>query len=110
MIWEVGGTKMAYRIKMHKLIFMNHILHLDEDSLAKQIQLAQQTYSVGGLTEEVKEFIRELSLPNCFEQKIPQNTWKGLVKKAIDKANEQEIRSSAITYKKMKDKIENKLG
>ena len=56
--------KMAFRIMMHKLIFMNHILHLEEDSLAKQIQSAQQTYNVGGLTEEVKGFIAQLSIPN----------------------------------------------
>ena len=74
LIWEVGGTKMAFRIMMHRLIFMNHILHLEEDSLAKQIQSAQQTYNVAGLTEEVKGFIAQLSIPNCFEQKIPQNT------------------------------------
>ena len=34
LIGEVGGTKMSFRIMMHKLIFMNHILHLGEDSLA----------------------------------------------------------------------------
>jgi hypothetical protein len=106
LIWEVGGTKMAFRIMMHKLIFMNHILHLEEDSLAKQIQSAQQTYNVGGLTEEVKGFIAQLSIPNCFEQKIPQNTWKSLVKKAISKANEQEIRGSTEGYKKMKDRVQ----
>ena len=83
LIWEVGGTKMAFRIMMHKLIFMNHIL------------------------QEVKGFIAQLSLPNCFEQKIPQNTWKSLVKKTISKANEQEIRGSTEGYKKMKDEVQN---
>ena len=107
LIWEVAGTKMEFRIMMHKLIFMNHILHQGEDSLAKQIQVAQQAANAGGLTDEVQKFIEQLSLPNCFEQRIPQNTWKRLVKKAIDKANENEIRRSAMSYKKMKEKVKN---
>ena len=105
LIWEVGGTKMEFRIMMHKLFFMNHILHLGEDSLAKQIQCAQQASNAGGLTEEVESFIEKLSLPNCFEQRIPQNVWKRLVKKAIDKANETAIRASTKSYKKMKEKV-----
>ena len=59
---------------MQNLIFMNHILHLGEDSLAKQIQSAQETYNVGGLTKEVKQFIADLALPNCFEQKQMENS------------------------------------
>ena len=66
LVWEVGGVKMKYRIMKHKLIFMNHILHLGEDSLAKQIQVEQEKHNVKGLSQEVKEFIDILSLPNCF--------------------------------------------
>ena len=105
LLWEVGATKMSYRIKMQKLIFMNHILHLEEDSLAKQIQSAQETYNCGGLTQEVKQLVEDLSLPNCFEQNIPPNKWKNLVKKAIAKANEEEIRQAAKSSKKMKNGI-----
>ena len=105
LIWEVGGTKMSYRIKLNKLVFMNHILHLGEDSLARQIQTSQETHNVGGLTQEVKQLIAELALPNCFEQRIPQNKWKSLVKKAIDKANEEEIRQAAKSSKKMKNRM-----
>ena len=57
------------------------------------------------MTDEVKSFIAKLSLPNCFEQRIPQITWKRLVKKAINEANEHEIRVSTNSYKKMKDKV-----
>ena len=42
LIWEMGGIKMKFRIMQRKLIFMNHILHLEEDSLAKQVQRVQQ--------------------------------------------------------------------
>ena len=87
---------------MQKLIFMNHILHLEENSLAKQIQSAQETYKVGGLTQEVWQFIADLELPNCFDQKIPKNQWKRLVKKVFAKANEEDICRAAESSKMMK--------
>ena len=101
LIWEVGGLKMKYRIMMNKLIFMNHIIHLGENTLAKQIQMAQELHSSPGLTSEVKDFIAKLGLPNCFEEKIPKNKWKSIVKKSIHEANEAEIRESLKTYKKV---------
>ena len=109
LIWEVGGVGMKYRIMQYKLIFMNHILHLDENSLAKEIQSAQERHNAGGLTQEIKELISHLSLPNCFAEKIPQGRWKNIVKTAISKANEKDIRASAEQYKKMKIADDEKL-
>ena len=37
LIWEMGGMKMKWRIIQKKLIFMNHVLHLGQDSLARQV-------------------------------------------------------------------------
>ena len=88
-----------------KLIFMNHILHLEETSLAKKIQVAQDKFDDGGLTEEVREYIGSLSLPDCFQSRIPKAEWKRKMSKAISKANEDEIRKAAEGYKKMKNKI-----
>ena len=76
LIWEVGGVKMIYRIMMSKLFFMNHILQLEDNSLAKQIQAAQQANNTKGLTQEVQQCIEQLNLPNCFTSRIPQNKWK----------------------------------
>ena len=105
LIWEVGGVKMKYRIIMQKLIFMNHILHLDKNTLAKQIQIAQEVNDSNGLTKEVKKLITELNLPDCFASRIPKNKWKKLVQKAIFEENGNEIRKSATSYKKMKNQI-----
>ena len=84
---------------------MNHILHLEETSLAKKIQVAQDKFDDGGLTEEVREYIGSLSLPDCFQSRIPKAEWKRKMSKAISKANEDEIRKAAEGYKKMKNKI-----
>ena len=70
MTWDLGGFQMKNRIMQKKLIFMNHILHLDSKSLAKEIQIIQNTLNLPSLTKECKEYIRELDLPNIFEEKI----------------------------------------
>ena len=103
LIWEVGGMKMKYRIILNKLVFMNHIVHLDNGALAKQIQEEQMKNGSPGLTKEVQGYMEELSLPNCFVTRIPQMKWKTLVKKAVKQANEKEIKEEIIPYKKMKN-------
>ena len=102
LIWEVAGVKMKYRIMMSKLLFLHHIVSLDSGSLAKQIQISQQRTQTPGLTSEVQGFMEELDLPNCLEIKFTKAKWKNLVKKAIHKANENEIRQSLEPYKKVK--------
>ena len=47
--------------------------------------------------------ISELELPNLFIEKMKKSKWKNLVKKAISKANEFEIRQAIQPYKKMSD-------
>ena len=44
-------------------------------------------------------------LPNCFEEKISKSKWKNLVKGAVSRANEEEIRSSIEPYKKIVSSI-----
>ena len=96
---------MKYRIMTSKLCFMNHILHLDDSSLARQIQIAQQTHGVKGLVSECQEFINMLKLPNCFHLKITKSRWKRMVSRATARENDKEIRQAALSYKKMKGQI-----
>jgi hypothetical protein len=103
LIWEVGGLKMKFRIMMTKLLFMHHGLSLESSTLAKQIQKVQQRNDLPGLTKEVQTLISELELPNLFSEKMKKSKWKNLVKKAIFKANENEIRQAIQPYKKMAD-------
>ena len=102
LIWEVAGMKMKYRIMLSKILFLHHIITLDSGSLAKQIQNSQQRNETPGLTTEVKGYMEELNLPNCLEVEFTKSKWKNLVKKAIQEANEKEIRQSIEPYKKMK--------
>ena len=104
LIWEMGGLKMKWRIVERKLNFMNHILHLDPGSLARQIQMIQEQENLPGLTQEVKQQVETLRLPNLFDEMIPKNKWKNIVKDAIKEANENEVKESLMTYKKLKNR------
>jgi hypothetical protein len=61
---------------MSKLVCVNHILHIEDEALEKQILIAQSTNDIPGLKRETDNFIAELRLPNCFTCKIPQNSLK----------------------------------
>ena len=80
LIWEIKGLKMKWRIIQKKLIFMNHILHLDPCSLARQVQRIQDKEKLPGLTQECKIQVEKLNLPNLFLENIPKQKWKNLVK------------------------------
>ena len=71
---------------------MNHILHLNENCLAKEIQAIQEKLDLPSLTKECKTLIKELNLTDIFKEKIKKRTWKRLVKKKILDENEKEIK------------------
>ena len=107
LLWEVGGWKIKFRIMMNKLILVNHILSLDENSLARQVLIAQVTQNLPGLKNEAEHFINDLGLPNCFKRSIPKNSWKKQVKKAVGRKNEEELRNKMESFKKVRHDISN---
>ena len=102
--WELGGLKMKWRIIKEKLIFIKHILQLESSALAKQILEIQVQENLPGLSKECKEFIDLLNLPNIFELELTSQEWKSLVKKAVKKANANELKEQMLSYKKVKDR------
>ena len=103
---------MKWRIIQEKLVFMNHILHLDSSSLARQVQVIQDKENLPGLNQECKLFIEQLELPNLFEVHHSKQKWKTLVKDAVKKANEKEVLEAMMGYKKLKDRkiVQDKFG
>ena len=99
-------------IFQEKLVFMNHILHLDSSSLARQVQIIQNEENLPGLTQECKMFIQQLELPNLFEIYHSKQKWKTLVKVAVKIANEKEVLAAMEGYKKLKGRniIQDKFG
>ena len=83
---------------------MNQILHLNPQSLARQIQQIQERENLPGLTQEVKDYVENLKLPDLFIESIPQSKWKTMVKSAIRKSNEEEVKAALLSYKKLKNR------
>ena len=104
LIWEMGGIKMKWRIIQQKLIFLNHILHLDSQSLAYQVQKIQENEDLPGLTKECSEYMKELCLPNCLLEDFSLQKWKKLVKGAIHEKNESDLREAMQNKKKLKER------
>ena len=84
---------------------MIHILNLDKDTLARQVQIGQQVNESPRLTAEVQKYICDLNLPSWFENYFPKSKWKKTCESSNwRKKNEEEIRESIKPYKKIKRK------
>ena len=102
LIWDCAGMKMEYRIMQRKLEFLNYIVHLPPDSLAYQILETQEQKKYPGLLKECEEFVSQLKIPNPMKIKIPKREWKKIVKKAVLKTNEEELKEDIMNYKKLR--------
>ena len=101
LVWDMGGISMKLRIIKNKLMFIHHIINLENTSLAKQIQNVQKQYFLPGLTKECREIILKFKLPNILDDdvKISKNKWKQLVKRKIIEENEKKLKESMKEYK-----------
>ena len=103
--WDFGSLSMKFRIIKKKLLFIHHVINMDETALAKQIQNVQQKYFLPGLTKECQSLIYQLNLPNIFDDKVnlSKHKWKILVKKKIKDENEKYLKELMNDYKKLKN-------
>ena len=90
---------MINRIILKKLTFYHHLLHLDDNSLAKQIFIIQEKLSYPGLVKECRELIQELRLSDA--RILSKKQWKSIVKRRIHQKNKDEILGSMASYKKI---------
>ena len=68
--WDLGGVKMKNRIIIKKLLFLHHLVGLDKQSLAAQVQDHQD---LPGLVSECKDLISKYKLPNILKSKMSKN-------------------------------------
>ena len=101
--WELGGIQMRYRVIQTKLIFLWHLDNLEDGTLAKDILEVQKSQHLPGLVQECLEWLNILKLPNVLEQRITKTQWKNLVKKAILKKNEDDLRKKIMKMEKLKN-------
>ena len=91
-----------------KLIFLHYIISQNDDSLAHQILYEQKKNKWPGLVQECNKFIEDMHILDPFQTSLSKNEWKRIVKKALNKANSDELKEEITTkYKKLKDYIKN---
>ena len=93
---------MKFRINQKKLEFLWHLINLEDGALAKEILFAQKQQKLPGLVQECEILMEKLHLPNVFEEIMSKQQWKNVVKKAIMKENELDLRSKMFKYEKLK--------
>ena len=93
---------MKFRIMLKKLEFIWHIVNLEDDTLAKEVMKVQKEHQLPGLVRECSEWIKLYNLPDILSVKLDKNEWKRLVKKAIYKENEENLRKKMLNYVKLK--------
>ena len=91
--WVLGGVKRKFRIILKKLLFIHHLASLEDETLAKQVLTVQDHHDLPGMVSECKGYFKEYQLTNILKQKMTKNKWKDLVKRAIQTANANELKS-----------------
>ena len=94
---------MKLRIVMSKLNFLWHLCNLEEGALAKEVFEVQKESKLPGLVVECSEWITILKLPNVIEGKFSKTQWENLVKKAIMKHNEDDLRNKMKSSSKLRE-------
>ena len=105
--WDFGAMPIKFMIMKEKLTLLYHIVSLDNNSLANEIYMTQKKFKFPGLTSECMKMIHELGIPNITEDNIRQHIsklkWKKIVKDAVKKACEVELKREIKDLKKLKN-------
>ena len=93
------------RILQNKLLFLHHLVELENTTLAKQILIRQKEKNLVGPLREMCEILKDLGLPDITskERSMSKKQWKSLVKRTILTKNEEEIKVKLKKYSKLKD-------
>ena len=105
--WDTGATSLEMQIAKKKMLFLLHLIKLDEDSLAKEMFMVQISQHLPGLVPECRNLIKSLNLPNVFDSNVSKSmtkiAWKRIVNKAISDYEEAKLRKIIQTKSKLKD-------
>ena len=101
-LWDLGSTKMKFRIIEKKLNLFHHLMTLPDTALAKIIIDSQIKYGFPGLAQECLLLIKELNLPDQTKTEVLKESWKRQVKSVLRKENGKELRIDLAKSKKSK--------
>ena len=99
---ETGMILMELRVLKKKLIFLHHLTHLGEDTLAHEILSVQNNLDLPGLVSECKDFLNHHQISDLSEYSKLQ--WKRLVNRKICELNKMKLieLAKSKSYKKVK--------
>ena len=103
--FDVGHVTMEEMIHGKKLNFLHHLKSIENESLAGDILNLQIKYGFPGLVSECRTLIRNYKLPNIIDGTLVLDklSWKRLVREAILKKSEENIRKSFCEYSKLRN-------
>ena len=105
--WDTATISIEMQIAKRKMLFLHHLINLDENSLAKEIFDVQQADNLPGLVSECKALIKQLKLPNIFEKKVScglsKLSWKRLVNHAVCDYEQSNLKEIICEKSKLKD-------
>ena len=92
---------MKNKTSIKKLKFMHHVVHLEEDSLAKEIFNEENRFEFPGLWKECTELMEELDIPIDKVYDSSKGEWKRLVNARVEENNKKELLEQIKSYKKI---------
>ena len=105
--WDTGAVSLEMEICKRKLLFLHHVINMDESSLAREIFDVQKSEHLPGLVSECKSLLKSLNLPNILDIKVAAGlskvAWKRLVKDAIKEIEVSKLKKQISTKSKLKD-------
>ena len=99
---------MKFRVMTRKLTFVNVLKHKSDESLAKMVWDEQLRNKWPGLAKEAAEICEYLGIEDITELKVSLGSWKQIVKKAVWRKAEEEMKDELRKYSKVKDLAEEK--
>ena len=102
--WDCGMFSVEYRVIQKKILFIHYLVHLDEETLAKQIFSTQKKFSLPGFVNEGRNLLNLFNLPNIVDNDIAVSKlqWKNLVRTAIQSKFEEDLQSRIKKSSKLK--------
>ena len=88
---------------MKKLIFVNCLKNMHDESLAKQIYSEQVRRSWPGLAKEASELCLILGLPNIVKEEVGSKKWETMVKNAVKEFHERKMKEEVGSKTKLED-------
>ena len=90
---------MKFRILKKKLLFLHHLMTLEEGSLALEVFRVQEKLGLPGLLLECRDFLVDHNITNISAYTCIQ--WKNFIKNQIWEMNRTELLHRMAGYKKI---------